>query len=83
MNEPLYINLLKKMLIDYHRTGFEEYTPINYHPNWKFRVLSRMDKVLRTKNFAVCRLVKNNHENRLEGRGWPSHADTMIGLKRL
>ncbi len=84
MNNPLYIDLLKKVLIDYHRMELGEYKPVYVNNNKiTIKILKFLDNILRTKNYAICSVVKFNKEDRLEGRDWPVYADSMIGLKRL
>ncbi len=78
-----YIDLLKKVLLDYHRTGLE-YKPLQtYNCHWKNRLLMVLDKYLRLKGFAV---VRQNPfafmENRLRKYG-PASAETMIGVARM
>jgi len=84
MNDNLYIDLLKKVLIDLHRMEYGEYKPlISNYSNWKFNILRKVDKILRKSKFAICRVIDFNLENRINGLDCPSTADTMIGLKRL
>jgi len=71
MNNEMYINLLKKVLVDYHRVEKGEYKP------WP----TFFNKI--SKKFVVCQKIDFDPKKRLEGRGWPAYADTMIGMKRL
>lgn len=79
-----YIELLKNVLSDYHRMEMGEYKPIDVsNVSWKTRLLLIGDKILRKKGYAICKKIKFNKEDRVNGRDWPAYADTMIGLKRL
>lgn len=79
-----YIQLLKKTLIDFNKINKYEYTPLHLvPPSWKIRLLSVLDSLLRTRNFALCKRKYIEAEKRLNGYDWPIYADTMIGLKRL
>jgi O-methyltransferase len=81
----LYFELLKKTLIDLHRSGKGEYQPaktgkkINWFVRPLLRLFSRMDKM----DFTLCDKVHFNREDRMNGRDWPLYAETMIGYKRL
>lgn len=80
----LYIELLKKTLIDYSRVNSYEYHPLSIvNANWKTIPLYPADRLLRTWNFAICKLKYVSEERRLNGYDWPASADTMIGLGRL
>lgn len=84
MNSSMYIELLKKVLTDYHRRELPEYSPLNMNnANFKLKILQRLDQILRKKKYAVCHKIDFKHESRLEGKDWPTYADTMIGFKRL
>lgn len=80
----MYIELLKKVLIDLHKVGMTEYRPVLYHKdNWMLKLLLAFGKQLKKKNLYICRGVQTTYEKRAEGRDWPLYADSMIGLKRL
>jgi O-methyltransferase len=83
MGDSLYIDLLKKTLTDLHREKVEYKPLISNYPSWKLSLLQKIDKVIRNKKIALCRVVDFNAEHRINGLDWPSNADTMIGLKRL
>ena len=87
MKQPspsLYIELLKKVLIDFSKINSYEYHPLTIiKPNWKTAALFPIDKLLRKRNFAICKLKFVSEEKRLNGYDWPAYADTMIGLNRL
>lgn len=79
-----YLELLKKTLIDYSKINSYEYYPLSIvNFNWKTFLLYPIDKLLRTRNFALCKLKYVTEYNRLNGYDWPANADTMIGLNRL
>lgn len=84
MKESLYTELLKYTLTDYHRMDQTEYRPLSsVKPSMKTKLLSKLDKILNLKGFAICKKVKSTQEKRMVGEDWPVHADTMIGIKRL
>ncbi len=83
MQSSAYIQLLKNVLIDLHRIEGGEYKPLYQGPTLKKKILMVLDKMLRTKKLAICKIEETNIENRIYGRDWPTHAETMIGLKRL
>lgn len=79
-----YLELLKKVLIDYEKVGSKEYYPLNIvNPNWKTWFLYPLDKLLRKRNFTIGKLKYVDKERRLNGMDWPANAKTMIGYKRL
>ena len=81
----LYLELLKKTILDLHHFRQEEYKPaktgrkINYFIRPLMRLFQKMDK----NEFTICQKVEANPEERLNGRDWPLYAETMIGYKRL
>lgn len=80
----MYIDLLKKVLIDFHRIEFGEYVPLNQHKTGlKFTIARFLDKRLRKKDYAVCKFNSGTVESRIVGLDWPYYSETMIGLKRL
>lgn len=80
----IYLTLLKSTLIDLHRAGRVEYTPIvSHHHRWKIQMLMWLDRQLRRKGFAICRKNETSYAARLEGRDWPASAESMIGAKRM
>ena len=82
--ESLYLELLKKTLIDYSKINSWEYHPLLIvSPTWKTQILFFLDKILRSRNFAICKLRFVEEKNRLNGYDWPADAKTMIGLNRL
>lgn len=83
-SSELYIQLMQKVLIDYHRIEKGEYRPLNWGKlNWRQKMLLPLDGLLRTKRYAVCRYIQPDIGKRLAGADWPYYADTMIGYKRL
>jgi O-methyltransferase len=80
----LYIDLLEKVLIDYHRIEKGEYRPLTWgNLSWKQKLMLPLDNVLRTKKYAICRYIQPDIKKRIVGADWPYYADSMIGLKRL
>jgi O-methyltransferase len=84
MKKKMYLDLLKKVLIDYHRIEYGEYKPL-YRNNRSLSLwlLMKLDKVFRLNKLAICRKMESNLNRRINGKDWPAFADTMIGLKRL
>ena len=79
-----YLELLKKVLVDYDTINSYEYHPLRIvNPNWKTAALYPLDTLLRKRNFAICKLIFVSENDRREGLDWPARAKTMIGLKRL
>jgi O-methyltransferase len=87
MIEPFqsaYINLLKKTLTDFFNINSYEYYPLTIeNESWKTSPLFLADKLLRKRNFALCKMKFVSEENRTNGYDWPAQADTMIGINRL
>lgn len=83
-DKSAYLELLKKVLIDYDKIGSMEYHPLNIvNPNWKTFLLYPLDRLLRTRNFSINKLKYVDKDERLNGLDWPANAKTMIGYKRL
>lgn len=80
-----YLDLLKKTLTDFTRIEFDEYKTLEtlVDRSWKIQLLNSVNRLLSNKDFVICKRHQSNRENRINGRDWPSRADTMIGLKRL
>ncbi len=78
-----YINLLKKMLTDYHRVGTKEYIPVRLTHGVVSRKLRWLDRLLRPMNYTISQVNKSSEEERLNGKDRPMYADTMVGMKRL
>jgi len=82
--ESAYLELLKKVLIDYEKIGSREFHPLSIaNPNWKTFFLYPIDKLLRKRNFSIVKLKFVNKDERLNGFDWPASAKTMIGYNRL
>ena len=80
----LYLDTLEKVLIDYHRISDEEYLSLGrFEPNWKQKLLLPLEKLLRLKDYTICKVMRPSKARRLVGADWPMQAETMIGLKRL
>ena len=80
----LYLDLLKKVLTDMHRVEKGEYRPLALNPNgWKQKFLLPFDKLLKRKNYSICKYIAPNVAARAAGVDWPTSAETMIGIKRL
>lgn len=80
----LFTDLLKKVLIDYHKIGRGDYKPLYANKNTiSLKILMAIDKILRKRNLAICRVAESSVENRINGLDWPANSDSMIGLKRM
>jgi O-methyltransferase len=78
-----YLDLLKRVLTRY---GFadEERVPVTAHRGtWRRYVLDLVGWVLRRFGMELSMRVPFEATARAEGRDWPAHAETMIGLRRL
>lgn len=83
-SDKAYLELLKSTLTDFHRMEYGEFKPLyDNKGSLQFKLLLWFDRLIRKKNYHICRHINYNPEDRLEGRDWPSYADTMIGIKRL
>lgn len=83
-SKSLYLELLKKALIDYSNINTFEYHPLSIvNSNWKTFFLYPLDKLLRLRNFAVFKLKFVSQQERINGYDWPAQALSMIGLNRL
>jgi hypothetical protein len=75
---------MKKTLIDYQSIDRLDYYSLDIvKPSWKIRILKRVDKILRSRNFTITKLKPVIKEKRLLGEDWPARAFTMIGNQRL
>jgi len=93
MNKPqegtigLYLDLMEKVLTDFHRYELGEAQSIrNITSNeFKFKIIRVLDSVIKSANSSLGIYKEKNYlkEDRMEGRDWPVRADTMVGLKRL
>lgn len=80
-----YLELLKYTLTDYHRIDYIEYKPLVHDSkrNWRVRLMMQIERLLLGDEYTVCKSIGYNKEDRLNGRDWPTYAESMIGLKRL
>ena len=81
MNKNLYVDLLKKVLIDYYRVNQVEYWPV--HSNFFTKTLESLFRFINKKDYTICHQRRYVLEERIEGLDNPRYADSMIGLKRL
>lgn len=79
----LYIELLKKVLIDYQRAGLPEYRPLSSSPKVISDIAKLLDKSNRGKKIVLCEQTETSRDKRFNGLDWPRYADSMIGMKRL
>lgn len=83
--QSLYLELLKRTIIDFNHPRPVEYRPavtgkkINLFVRPLMRTFQRMDK----RELFICDKITFNIEDRLNGRDWPLYAESMIGYKRL
>ncbi|MEP7109695.1 MAG: TylF/MycF family methyltransferase [Ferruginibacter sp.] len=85
MGENLYIDLLKKVLIDYHRMEMGETPPVQRNKGHKprYMLLYLLERILKNSDFTIREKVPFNREKRMTGRDWPAYAESMIGFKRM
>ncbi|MBL0056989.1 MAG: class I SAM-dependent methyltransferase [Chitinophagaceae bacterium] len=85
MSDSPYIDLLKKVLIDYHRMEMGETPPIKKNKGHKPRywLLYALERILKNSDFTIREKVPFNRKKRELGLDWPAYADSMIGLKRM
>lgn len=86
MENKLYIDLMKNVLTDYHRMDLGEYKPVFFWRSIIMRLLNKIPLATFRKlpnYFVFCKVIEFNKARRMEGRDWPSYADTMIGIKRM
>src|SRR5687767_7074445 len=85
LSNDLYIDLLKKVLIDFHRMEMGETPPVQRNKGHKprYMLLYLLERILKNSDFTIREKVRFNKEKRLIGRDWPTYADSMIGLKRM
>ena len=81
MKNQEYIDLLKKVLVDYFRIEQVEYRAVK--PNTFTNLLEAVLFSLKNKKYSLCYKSSYTLQDRIEGKDWPVNADTMIGLKRL
>jgi len=84
-SDNMYIDLLKKVLIDYHRMEIGETPQIKKNKGHKprYMLLYLLESILKNSDFTIREKVRYNKEKRLNGRDWPAYADSMVGLKRM
>jgi O-methyltransferase len=76
----LYLELLKKCLT---RLAFEEpYAQLVARTSRKTKLIAAIQKILATRGLELVRQA-SDRSGREEGRDWPAHAETMIGMRRL
>lgn len=80
--EQLYLSLLKNCLT--RAIGVERFRSIGPpHGSLRYRLYTPIRDLLALGGLSLVRTGPINADVRLEGRDWPSEAETMIGLKRL
>lgn len=81
----LYLELLKKTLIDLNHPRPYEFKPAvtGRKVNWFVRPLLKMFQRAEKREFFICDKVSFDAEARMNGKDWPPYAETMIGYKRL
>ena len=85
MSNSLYIDLLKKVLIDYHRMEFGETPPLqkNMQRKPRYWILYLLENILKNSSFTIREKMPFDIEKRKNGKDWPTYAESMIGLKRM
>ncbi len=84
MTSSPYIELVKKTLIDHLKINSYEYYLLEIvNLNWKTASLFPLHKLLKKKNFGICKIKYVSENDQVNGYDWPSNALTMIGLNHL
>jgi len=79
-----YLELMKVVLTDFYPIKQTEYYPLKrVKQTWKISLLNQLDKLLRTRNFAISKMKTVLPEIRANGYDWPANAYTMVGINRL
>lgn len=83
-NVQPYLNLMKKMLVDYYQ-GDELVIvpPTEIAQPADPQLIHELQKFLNRQNLQLARKVPFEAAKREQGLDWPSQADSMIGLKRM
>ena len=81
--QMLYVELLKKTLIDLHRSSMTEFRPARGRKVKFVRPILSLFEAMDKRNLEVCEKVKFSVEKRMNGEDWPLYADSMIGYKRM
>jgi hypothetical protein len=80
--EDAYLELLRRCLT---RDVIQEpFAPASARPaSVKGFLLESAQKAIARKGLTIVRHDETTEEDRVEGRGWPASAETMMGLRRL
>lgn len=82
--QEAYLELFKKVIIDYHRSSMSEYRPIRSKRTLiLFSPLLKISKLFKKNQYVISEKINFNIDDRINGRDWPLYADSMVGLKRL
>ncbi|MDQ6837337.1 MAG: TylF/MycF family methyltransferase, partial [Actinomycetota bacterium] len=76
-----YLDLLERCLTRYDLG--DDFQPIVPGPRWMKRAWDVLSARLAVKNIVALRRVTGQQGLRREGRDWPVHAETMVGVFRL
>lgn len=80
----MYIDLLKKCLLDLHRINQNEYKPLQKSKkSLRKKFFFLINKLLVKQKLVICEVKEYNPDLRINGKDWPMYADSMIGLKRM
>lgn len=81
----LYLELLKKTLIDLNHPQTAEYHPARAGRkiNWLVKPLMRLFQKMDKRELYICDKTVFDVQLRMNGKDWPERAETMIGYKRL
>lgn len=77
-----YLDLMKRCVT---RAAFpEDHQPLTpRRGTWQRAVYEPIRRLLARRDLELVHRVRSDPESRLEGLGWPAHAETMVGLRRL
>lgn len=79
-----YMDLLIKSLIRFD--GVDDFVAAKAGDKARFprnHIAAWMQEKIEKRGLEVMRRIPFSHEARTNGRDWPQHADSMVGLKRL
>ena len=78
----LYLDLIKNTITDQHRNREEDYKPLKHIPlGIKSKFLVYFDKILRKREFAICKVNKVTKEDANSGHS-NDNKGSAIGIKK-
>lgn len=84
MENQLYLDLLKKVLVGYQEVGKMAYKELKPKNKWLKAVYRQLHRLVpKSQHYVICSKREVKAQSRAIGKDWPTHGDTMIGLVRL